>query len=1095
MADETKAATKRVAGTVTNLVVTRDREEVNGKRVDIMKVEWKNPAYLFDQDRADHATWLDSNIDFMRENCKPTSGQVWADAGTLPPEGGLLLEYTGFDYNWVKGINQTTSYEKPFDRNRFHPVQPGKYCRSVQVRIHGGNDSGVGGWDPDDRQASGRGPDAAFNYYFEQPDIPNPQWVGVMDGANYAIEYRIPVRYTNPKADDDKSPNEIYDTVYALYRQDNLPSSGYSKRKALQTNWVVPNDGNEYTNSVAVDHSFLSISEGQWIVFSIEAYNRGMWGDSRKVRQDFCYGWPQRAVVTGIAVSSMDNTTGIITVKSNIPSDFHRPTTKAKLQRLRDVAPDLTADEVQAGTFSWEDVTDMAQIDMWDADQQEGRDATYSIGFVDSVSEARPSGPNLRTWYRIVTENDLPFSSAVNCKSRPFEARQLYREETAANAQIHIEKLATNEDATAVKALLGWPDDTGSTKTDGTEVSWSVHPDAWESSEQPSTALVTWKDDATKGEYDNSASFTIYGVEQGQTVYVKARRYRNGSDGEVAEYGPYATGEQAYMFPFIPAMPPTDVNLSAPTYVPRGSDISLTWTFQSEAPQTAWVAYKVVDGEKTAVASGEDAYGACTIPAAMLEGDGAELVVSITTGSEWAESNQVSVSFADPPSIAAALPSSGSEDDLPIIMEQPFGVYCSSDTGDDLLRVRVVSHGVVVDKPDGSVTQLMGDVVFDAYVAPEWSAGSDGLFYTVVDLPEGLDIHDVGIYDVEVTAVNETTGLQSETQTTTARVRWAHQAHQPGDGSTVEVDNGARVAVITPQAPDNAVETDVFDLYRVTPDKAYLIAEGVRFGSSVSDVHAPYGRAPLTYRICTRTSDGDLSWRDVDYTLKCDKLRFDFGNMYIELPYNVVREDSWSKDFEERRHLDGKVGGAWNAAVSRSASLSTDLVRFTSDADQRLVRDLATYPGPVFVRLPNGCAYQANVDVSGLSESYDSRAVSTSFSATEVALTDEYKVATSEIMYPGAEEEQPSYTSRAILSWGAARPATGGKYSLPAAASSARVKLSTSYDSYTNEWTVPSTVSGKTVTLGTFPSDLVAYLSEVPQDALVMLACDYTVEA
>ena len=1067
------AATKRVGGTVTNLTASR-----NGNK---MKVEWKNPAYLFDESRPDHATWLDSNIDFHRQNVPVIAGQVWADAGTLPPSGGKLLEYTGFDYNWVKGINQITSYEKPFDRKRFHPVSKGRYCRLVQVKMHGGNDSGVGGWDPDDRNASGRGPDATFNYYFEQPDHPEPIWTGIDDEGTYALDFEIVRRSARVKPDEGKTPNEIYDTVYSLYRQDNIPNSGYAKRKALDTNIVVPNDGVEYTNSVSISQGFLSIGYNQWLEFTIEAYNRGMWGDSRKSSSTFLYAWPQRAVINGISVSSADSTTGIITVRTSTPSDGRKRTTRAKLQRLKNAAPDLTADDVMSDDHDWTDVSGMVEID------EKYQDATWSMGFVDSVASAKPSGTNLRTWYRVVTENEV-FHGDNSVKSRPFECIQLYREQTATDDVVFIESLDTNADATAVKMLLGWQNTVDST---GIEVSWSEHEDAWESSEQPSMAQVTWEDAENQGTHDKSAHFTIYGVEQGQKVYIKARWYFE-QDGEIQNYGRYATAQSDGQYPFIPATPPTDVRLVAPAYVAKGSDVPITWTFQSSAPQTAWVVYAVDGGDRTALASGEDAFGSCTIPAAMFPGDETALVVSMTTGSSWADSDQKTVRFANPPAIEAVVPSSGADDEMPVILEQPIGIYCSSDTGDEFLRVRVVSQGITVDKPDGEVYQLQGDVVFDAYMAPEWEMGTDGRFYVAVALPDGLEVYDVGVYDIEVTGVSQTTGLKSDPQVTGARVRWAHQAHQPSDGSTVTVYADDRVCTIEPAAPDNVSDTDVFDLYRVTPDGAFLIASDLKYGSAVSDRYAPYGRGPLRYRICTRTDDGDISWRDVEYALPCGVLRFDWGEESLELPYNLVVSESMSCDFARRPHLDGSIGGGWNPAVTHDGSISTDMVRFESAEDQRLVRSLAYHAGPVFVRLPNGIASQANVDVAGLDDDYQSGLMSVSFKAEFVSLTDEFMVATSEISYPeGEEEEEEGYDGTAIAYWGNVQPRRNDAYTLPVAASEVLVKLSTSYDSYTNEWTLAATVSGTTVTLGAFSSELQAYLSEVTAGSNYLVSIAY----
>ena len=105
--------TKRVTGKVTALSVTRDGNT--------MKVSWKIPSSLTDENRADRATFLDSNINFNAQRRDHPSGQVWHPEGSIP-SGARTTTYTGYDFYWVKGIELRTSYDKPYDRSRFHPV-------------------------------------------------------------------------------------------------------------------------------------------------------------------------------------------------------------------------------------------------------------------------------------------------------------------------------------------------------------------------------------------------------------------------------------------------------------------------------------------------------------------------------------------------------------------------------------------------------------------------------------------------------------------------------------------------------------------------------------------------------------------------------------------------------------------------------------------------------------------------------------------------------------------------------------------------------------------------------------------------------------
>ena len=1075
MADAVALAGK-VTGKLSNLVVTREGNRVNA--------EWKVPAYLKDETYNRRLTSVDGYIDFI---CSPDKNQdpveVWQE--TYGVSSHKSIETTlNYDHYFVRGLEKdgamTSSasageeMSKPYDRNRYYP-NTSKKCTGIKVRVHGVNTYGA----YDDTWQ--RGPDIAQTFQIQVPQQPDCAWTGWDEEENYAASYTI---NANPDDEDEaKNNRERIDTRYRILRQDNIPGSTYAKRKVAMS-WITTNQS-EIENSIAAPSNLRALQDGQWIEFTLEAYSRGMAGDSLHTMVPIIASRPARATIKSISVSAVDMVKGIVTVKCTIPSDEHRVTTKAKLQRAKDVNPKWDAQRV-ATNGSWEDVTGMLEID------ERYKDATWSTGFCDSVASAYPSGVNLKTWYRVVTENDLYFDDNAYM-STPMEAKQLFREQTATNDRVYVESISTNEDATAVRVLLGWPNDDST----GTEVSWSTHEDAWESSEQPNTALVNWKDATSQGSYANSASFSIYGVEQGVKLYVKARRYLEDEEGNIVDYSAYATASSDAYWPYVPAMPPSELQLVAPTFVPKGSDVPLTWTFQSDAPQTAWAVYVVENGERRAIMTGEDAYGACTVPASMLSGDSAKLMVSMSTGSEWADSQEAEVVFADPPQLTVTYPTATDPDyttTYPLLLEQPMTLFCESDTGNDMLHVRVLSNGVEWSTPDAEHSQADGEPIFDAWVQPSWGE-ADGSYFSTVTLPSDVPFVDVGVYTWEVTAQNNTTGMLSEKKSGVVKVRWAHQAHMPGEATQVVVWNDARAVEVIPAAPDNIAPSDVLDLYRVTPDGIDLIAEGVRYGSILMDKHAPFGDG--TYRICTRTVDGDIAWADFPYTLNCKKLRFDWGGRFVELPYNVVRQDSWSKDFEERAHLDGKRAGFWNAGASRSASLSTDMFRFDSRADQELVRNLATYAGPVFVRIPNGCSYQANVDVSGMDESYQSGAISVSFNATQVMLTDAFRIASSEINTSNvAEYDAAEYGRNQVIHWSTTAPQSGATFNLMAEPSgNVRVELTASHDFYSDTWSVPNTVSGKVLTLGTFSSDLQAFIAQATaEDASIRLIARYDVE-
>lgn len=262
--------------------------------------------------------------------------------------------------------------------------------------------------------------------------------------------------------------------------------------------------------------------------------------------------------------------------------------------------------------------------------------------------------------------------------------------------------------------------------------------------------------------------------------------------------------------------------------------------------------------------------------------------------------------------------------------------------------------------------------------------------------PTVLNLIDGGEYEVAVRAIDPDTGLASEEVTETFAVAWAHQAPAPAEPTItpydVTDDAGVRMRGCSIQLaePDGAADSDVYDLYRVTPDGPYLIAEGVAMDSLVDDPYAPYGGTEKGYRVATRTSDGDVDWSDFQYEMPGKDIRIDFGSEYVELPYNVSISDGYQKDFEVRRKMSGDMDGYWNDGVERHGGFSSDLIRIQEEEKAKTVRHLARHVGPCFVRTPDGCAYAADVEVSSIGGARLSAALAVSIDATEVGLTRDF---------------------------------------------------------------------------------------------------------
>ena len=298
-------------------------------------------------------------------------------------------------------------------------------------------------------------------------------------------------------------------------------------------------------------------------------------------------------------------------------------------------------------------------------------------------------------------------------------------------------------------------------------------------------------------------------------------------------------------------------------------------------------------------------------------------------------------------------------------------------------------------------------------------------------IPDVLNLHDMGEYEVTIVGIDQETSLSTDYNkdenedplTYSFTVDWEHQAVEPSKRSYIlKNPNGLGVDIYIKSAP-GIIDTDVCDVYRVTPDGSYLVLEGQPFDTRVTDMFAPFSNTAFTrYRLCTRTLDGDIEWREIGYRLKETSLRFDWGTSFddassnnstgLTLPYNVRISDSLDKNFESRLHMDGKYQGYWNSGIKRTASLSTDIIKVSDPEEKEKIRALGRYSGPVFVRTPDGCAYTANINVKTIPYEYNSLTMAIQIDATEIAMADEFMIARNkqERFTNNEEESEPEET-------------------------------------------------------------------------------------
>lgn len=318
---------------------------------------------------------------------------------------------------------------------------------------------------------------------------------------------------------------------------------------------------------------------------------------------------------------------------------------------------------------------------------------------------------------------------------------------------------------------------------------------------------------------------------------------------------------------------------------------------------------------------------------------------------------------------------------------------------------------------------------------------ADGTVYAAtVELPT-IDLYDGGSYVISVQTAESVAGLASDVAELPFTVDYEHKAADPTYETTVVPDVEARAArvnlvgqyelvktkdtevdptktyydyyyVFTPDEPRYGVhenptkwelkdlyeriplfsETDVFDVYRKTQDGYDLIASNVPAGGNVYDTFAPFGNVDLAYRVCARTVDGSIAFRDFPYRMDVRGTRFDWDNRSVELPWNVETSDSYAKSFEARSHVDGSVNGYYDKAVTRTGSLSSDIMKIREQGTLELVRALGNYAGACFCRTDKGAAFQCNAELSEVGTSYSTGAVAVRFELTRMDLSEEFMV-------------------------------------------------------------------------------------------------------
>ena len=757
---------------------------------------------------------------------------------------------------------------------------------------------------------------------------------------------------------------ERYDTRYTVTVTNPFVNGGKAKNTS---------DGSSTSTSIALAYDaaqYMNLTYDQYIRVVVTAWARGFKGDSAKASRTLYVSYPAKPTIKGVDVSSR-SATGKCTVRINTNSSVTHPVDKVKLQYAADV--EYTSASDIPGT-AWEDT--------------EIVDNASCTALAMPVSDLLPSRGN-HTWVRVVSYH---LNDAVLFRySEPVMVKALETPATPA-AQINIEILSAQagEDGESAVVQLGWNAD-GHDDFTGTELTWSDSEDTWKSTEEPSKHEFTWTDGAVTHEgttYHDSATITIKGLKEGSKYFIKARRYLEADNEQFSAYSNTAT--------VFTSEAPEAIVAKADKYVAKGAPLAVYWNFAGNGIQTEW---QIVDSNGTVIANGQGSAGGTQISAERLEevavNNSITYTVQASTGSGFVVSEEHTLTIIEQPTLSVTAPAT--------LTAQPYSFTAVTNNLCDLTMI-VTSQGISGQFPEGILTQTSGDTIHSDVYAPVWTE-SNGTYTATVTLPDGLAFWNGGKYTLSVTATDRTTGLSSGTVTSETIVNWADPAVDP-DGAvtltpidTTDADGYHRLAVqldLTP--PEDCNEDDVYDIYRMDGDMVKLIGEGFPLTHTTADEYAPFGNAALKYRVALRTVDGDVSFADIEYTLPCDSLRFDWDGGSIEFPYNLAISDKYEKDVEFRQHMDGSVDGYWNPNITRTASLNTDVIILKQAREIELTRNLARYPGAVFVRTPNGNAYAADVQVTNM-DSENKHITAIAIDATEVGMTQEF-------MLPIPEEEE-----------------------------------------------------------------------------------------
>lgn len=519
------------------------------------------------------------------------------------------------------------------------------------------------------------------------------------------------------------------------------------------------------------------------------------------------------------------------------------------------------------------------------------------------------------------------------------------------------------------EVILTW--DWAWTEANSTELSWSQNPNAWESTDEPETYMITNL---------NQPRWRVSGLETGVRWYFRAR-FANVS-GDDYNYGPYSETVEVD----LTSAPVVPILALSRAIIAQGDTLTASWAYTT----TDGTSQAFADICEADVTYETDDYGVDPATEDITYGDiiahetsaqhvnitpkwetGSThyLCVRVTSASghvsEW--SKPVSVLVADPISCEITDSSietititdlDGNQRTVDALTDMPLDVTVEGAGTTGLTTViieRAAEYHMI--RPDGGTA----DGYDKETIAIIRQNGEDEITIGPDDL---IGFFDDGASYRLIATVEDSYG-QTASDELEFEVHWTHQAEVPTAYDTIT--NG--IAYIRADVPESYVQGDVIDIYRLSKDKPELIVQNGDYDTVYMDPYPTIGN--YGHRVVARTVNGDYitedgtpAWVDLPALYNEYSMIIDFDGGQLVLSFDIALQHKWSKDFKVTNYLGGSQQGDWNTAIDRTGTYTTDLVEGMDDELIEGIRTLARHSGICHVRTPEGSSYAADVQVS-----------------------------------------------------------------------------------------------------------------------------------